>query len=272
MKALRGALLLAAVALALLIVYAWQIEPRQFRVTRLIPPPRLAEALAGERVVFLADLHLVRGWRKADRLLRMLTELKPDALLIGGDLVQYDESVDPVIDWLKRLPVKTGAFAVLGDSDYTGRVRNCAYCHVPGKRELRRDLPVRFLRNETAALAGGRVRLVGLDAEDRAGWPAACGPGPDVELPTILLAHYPTAAAGLDCRADLILAGDTHGGQVALPGPLLNRLAHENLSPYRAGWFQLDGKPLFVTRGVGEGYFPVRFLTPPEIVVLGGGS
>lgn len=272
MKALRLALAVVVAVGLLFVVYAWQIEPLQIGVTRLTLPSRLAGALAGNRLVFLSDTHITGDWRKAEKLLAILRQLQPDYLLLGGDLVQYGQSVDPVVDWLKLLPKTKGAFAVLGDSDYSGRVRNCAYCHIPGQRTLRTDLPVRFLRNEAVTLADGRAVLVGLDGEDKAGWIGAFNRRPRPEAPAIVLVHYPTAATRLAGGFDLLLAGDTHGGQIALPGRLLDRLARESLSPFRAGWFLVNRAPLYVTRGIGEGYFPVRFLTPPEVVVLEGSS
>lgn len=72
-------------------------------------------------------------------------------------------------------------------------------------------------------------------------------------------------------RVDLILAGHTHGGQVRLPwiGALEERI---QLGPYVMGRYEVDGSMVYVSRGVGTSYLPVRFGCPPEVVVLGAGG
>ena len=64
-----------------------------------------------------------------------------------------------------------------------------------------------------------------------------------------------------------MLSGHTHGGQVRLPfiGPLLLPLNHTR---YDRGWFGDGDRRLFVSTGLGTSLPPVRFLCPPEVVVL----
>jgi predicted MPP superfamily phosphohydrolase len=83
---------------------------------------------------------------------------------------------------------------------------------------------------------------------------------------TILLAHDPrrlTEAAALDVQ--LVLSGHTHGGQVVLPG--LGALAGRKF-PVLAGTGTTDNATVFVSRGVGTVYVPVRINCPPEVAVL----
>lgn len=65
----------------------------------------------------------------------------------------------------------------------------------------------------------------------------------------------------------LVLAGHTHGGQVRLPwiGPLDRSLLP---GPYVAGRYDAGGAMIYVSRGIGTSYLPVRFACPPEVVVL----
>ena len=83
---------------------------------------------------------------------------------------------------------------------------------------------------------------------------------------TFLLAHDPrrlTEAAALDVQ--LVLSGHTHGGQVVLPG--IGALAGRKF-PVLAGPARKDNATIFVSRGVGTVYVPVRINCPPEVVVL----
>jgi predicted MPP superfamily phosphohydrolase len=87
--------------------------------------------------------------------------------------------------------------------------------------------------------------------------------------PLIVLAHNPDA--WLDpaiARADLVLAGHTHGGQFRVP--LIGALHTQGtyLSRQRpAGWFERDRSRMFVSRGIGES-FPFRFGAPPQAVLI----
>ena len=83
---------------------------------------------------------------------------------------------------------------------------------------------------------------------------------------TILLAHDPrrlTEAAALGIP--LVLSGHTHGGQVVLP--LVGAIAAQKF-PVVAGIGRRDRTTMFVSRGVGNVYVPVRINCPPEVAVL----
>ena len=83
---------------------------------------------------------------------------------------------------------------------------------------------------------------------------------------TIMLAHDPRRlreAATLDVQ--LVLAGHTHGGQVVLPG--IGAVAARRF-PVIAGEGTDGHCTLFVSRGVGTVFVPLRINCPPEVQVL----
>jgi predicted MPP superfamily phosphohydrolase len=83
---------------------------------------------------------------------------------------------------------------------------------------------------------------------------------------TILLAHSPkrlVEAAALSLP--LMLSGHTHGGQIVLPG--LGAIAAREF-PVVAGSARRENTSVFVTRGVGTVYVPVRINCPPEVAIL----
>ena len=82
----------------------------------------------------------------------------------------------------------------------------------------------------------------------------------------VLLAHDPrrlTEAAALNIP--LVLSGHTHGGQVVLP--VAGRDAARRF-PVVAGIGRRDETTIFVSRGVGTVYVPVRINCPPEVALL----
>jgi predicted MPP superfamily phosphohydrolase len=82
----------------------------------------------------------------------------------------------------------------------------------------------------------------------------------------LLLAHDPrriTEAAALGVPA--VLSGHTHGGQVVIPG--LGAVARRRF-PILAGIGSRQNTSIFVSRGVGTVYVPVRINCPPEVAVV----
>src|SRR5204863_3065340 len=82
----------------------------------------------------------------------------------------------------------------------------------------------------------------------------------------ILLAHDPRRLfEATSLNIPLVLSGHTHGGQVVMP--LLGAVAAQKF-PVVAGLGRRDRTTMFVSRGVGTVYVPVRVNCPPEVAVL----
>ena len=83
---------------------------------------------------------------------------------------------------------------------------------------------------------------------------------------TVLLAHDPRRLAEASALGvPLVLSGHTHGGQVVLP--LVGAIAAQKF-PVVSGLARRDDTTIFVSRGVGTIYLPVRINCPPEVAVL----
>jgi predicted MPP superfamily phosphohydrolase len=88
---------------------------------------------------------------------------------------------------------------------------------------------------------------------------------PDAQA-LIVLTHDPDMFPELRGRANLTLAGHTHGGQIGLP--LVRRLTAPSRHSYTGGEVREDGACMYVSRGVGTAGLPVRLAAPPEIAFL----
>jgi uncharacterized protein len=62
-----------------------------------------------------------------------------------------------------------------------------------------------------------------------------------------------------------VISGHTHGGQIVLPG--VGAIAAREF-PVIAGLAQRQGTTIFVSRGVGTVYVPIRINCPPEVAIL----
>ncbi len=73
-----------------------------------------------------------------------------------------------------------------------------------------------------------------------------------------------TEAAAL--KIPLVLSGHTHGGQVVLP--VVGAIAAQKFPVVAGHRPTRDRTTIFVSRGVGTIYVPVRINCPPEVAVL----
>ena len=241
--------------------YGYLYSRHQLEVTRqTMQVAGLPPALAGLRIGLLTDVHRSR-WVSHDDVREAVAALmaeRPDLIVLGGDYVTWGDRqfVVPAAESLAPLSAPHGVFAVLGNHDDD------------------HEMPAALEKNGVEVLKDACTHLTiagqGLDIAGIRYWtrrPSDIAtvirgaPGP-----LILLAHDPrrlTEAAALDIP--LVLSGHTHGGQVVLPG--LGAVAAQKF-PVVAGTGKRDRTVMFVSRGVGTVYVPVRINCPPEVAVL----
>jgi predicted MPP superfamily phosphohydrolase len=85
-------------------------------------------------------------------------------------------------------------------------------------------------------------------------------------LYSVLLSHSPDYAPfAAEHGFDLVLSGHTHGGQVRLPfiGALYVQISLGQ--KFVQGQQKIDNTIVYITRGIGTIWMPLRFLCPPEI-------
>ena len=219
------------------------------------------------RIAHVSDLHLHRVGPLGERVLAALHRLKPDLLVITGDSLSAASGEGPLLDFLAACPNVPHRLAILGNWEINSGV--------PVERLQRHHQRHGFelLVNRSVRLAVGdrSVRVTGFD-DIRQGRPdplaALAGAEPcDHHL---VLAHCPVhrdkLALPAEHRADLVLSGHTHGGQVAPWGVAL--LTPPGSGRYVAGWYRDGGPPLFVSRGIGTSGLPIRLGSVPELACI----
>jgi predicted MPP superfamily phosphohydrolase len=226
----------------------------------MVPVSGLPPELAGLKIGLLTDVHRSQ-WVSAadvDRGVRMIVAAEPDLIVLGGDYVTWGERsfVVPSAEALAPLTAPHGVFAILGNHDDDHDMPAALAAH--GVTVLKDARTTITIRNREITLAG--IRFWTKRPRDIA---AVIG---NPVGTVILLAHDPrrlTEAAALN--VPLILSGHTHGGQVVLP--ILGAVAAQKF-PVVYGTAHQSGTTLFVSRGLGTVYVPVRVNCPPEVAVL----
>jgi uncharacterized protein len=235
----------------------------------------LARVLAGVTIVQLSDVHIGRlSVGKAD-ILDTLQSLNPDVVVLTGDYVTWNGDYAAAIEFLSSVRAQKGVYAVMGDYDYSNSRKSCLFCHEPGSGKPARAHQVRFLRNwcEDVIMSAGNVAICGVDS---GGLEEALSPdemrgieGKINGRPAIILSHTPLILDHVDDRREaLILAGDTHGGQIPLPRWLWGLLGYEKNAKYEQGWFTKGKIKMYVNRGIGTSHLPIRVFRTPEITVF----
>lgn len=263
-RALAALCALGPPALAAIAFDAFLVEPFRLEISRtMLSSPKLAAPL---EIALIADLQTDAPGKRERMLFEHVMAEQPDLILFAGDYVhdfddrRYLESALALNQSMRaaRLSAPLGVFAVRGNVEHT----------LPEAwHAVFRDLPVHVVdRLERIELPGLVLSCLDLDDSSNA----------QLALPAetafhIALGHCPDFALG-DVRADLLLAGHTHGGQVRLPwlGPVFT--LSQVPRAMAAGRSELaGGRTLYVSRGIGmeRGCAPrLRFLCEPELAFL----
>ena len=238
---------------------------------------RLPKAFDGFRIAQLSDIHIgpfmpVEEIRKC---VAMVNALKPDLVALTGDFVTWEGSPQlAVVEALSGLKAPFGIYGCLGNHEIWAGVEDSItrLFAARGARILR-------LQNAPIEFSGERLNLIGVDyqtvtrfgpprdgivKEYLEGVPALMLPG----SVNILMSHNPnTFDRAAKIGIDFSLAGHTHGGQVALEYISPNISPARLITSYVRGWFKKGDSQLYVNRGIGTIFSPVRFGSPPEITV-----
>lgn len=226
---------------------------------------RVPLPLDGYRICFLTDLHIGSIHDLDHLVLSALTEIKYDALLLGGDC--FDDRLQESAwrefgDKLAETATCT-ALAVYGNHD-NEKVKNAFSASgilciensgtspavVPGAVDL------------SLRIHGAAFSLAGLNNLKN-------GPAPDQDFYNILLTHSPEFAfVAKDQGYDLYICGHTHAGQICLPGGVI--LYHGARAPRRicAGRWRLGRMEGYTSAGIGTSVLPLRINCPPEISII----
>lgn len=241
----------------------------------------LPKAADGLKIVQLSDLHNKKFGRENCRLISEIDKLSPDIILLTGDMVSHKiPDLDGYISFVKKLCKHYPVYYVNGNHE-------CSDMSRAQKEKL--DSEMKYsgavcVDNRTAVFEfrGERINICGLcyDAcfyrgvrQFRYGWKAFNIGEMNRLLPkksednfTVLLAHNPLDFdTYAEWGADISFGGHVHGGLIRLPkiGGILS--PERRLFPkYKEGVYEIDGRFLAVSRGLGE----IRLFNRPEIVCV----
>jgi len=259
----RGIVALAAAGIACML-YGYFVEPYWLDISHVqITGAHLRPGSSPIRLVHISDLHCDARERLEGRLPETIASLHPDVIVFTGDAANSAEGVPNFRRLMTSLAAVAPTFAIKGNWDY--KPYDADLYAGTGVTELRGDFRTLTVRGTEICLAG-------------TGWAMAARVPPLLRrlpqgLLTIFLQHPPDEFATLVAagNVDLVCAGHTHGGQVALPfyGALLT--LSRTGKQFERGLYRAGDTWMYVNRGIGmEGAWAprVRFLARPEVTLI----
>ncbi len=238
------------------------------------------------RLAFLTDLHDKEFGKDNRRLVRAIEEARPDAVLIGGDMMvcRGRLGVDVPLKLIEKLTKKYPVYYGNGNHENRMARRQDIYgdqydCY----RKSLEEMGVVILDNKTALIRDD-IAVSGVDLEKEYYLKRFFhDPGPledgylterlgeaDKERFQILLLHSPLYFKdAAKWGADLTLSGHFHGGTIRIP--LLGGVMtpqYQFFLPCCAGTFEKDGKYLVVGRGLGTHSINIRLNDKPQVILV----
>lgn len=252
------------------------VEPRLLRVTTLVHRlPEWKAPAERARMVALADLHATPGppgEKRLQAIVEATLKLRPEVVVLLGDYVNghlpsHTMPPERIAQLLHPLAEQARVYYILGNHDHH---YGAAAMHDAFRRQglipLEGDSVTLHFHN------GRFLQLSGVRDDDSypvtpMHIPARRVPG----VPQIVITHSPGLYPKLPPSVNLALAGHTHGGQICLPGgyPLAPNPRRCNSAMTRGGLYREgNGPPIYISRGLGTTFLPIRLFCPPEILCI----
>lgn len=260
------------------------IENRKLVVTKYqICDSSLPEAFHGFHIVQLSDMHNAAFGENNKELIRNVKALKPDIILITGDMIigKPGNDVTFAAETMNELVKVAPVYFSMGNHELRASIYTDTYEDMWPRFKKCLSPEIHILRNqrETLVREGATIYLYGLDLNPMLYKRLVRTPMQEDYLSSlfgkcdsakyhIFMAHNPDyfenyAAWG----ANLTFSGHIHGGMIRFPflGGALSPMIHF-FPKYDKGLFEYSNKYMILSGGLGNHTFKFRVNNLPEIV------
>ncbi|WP_295550178.1 metallophosphoesterase [Limnohabitans sp. Rim8] len=251
-------------AAVVLFFYGFFIEPQRIEVIKWSRQVGLGGITLN--IVQLSDLHISEIGQTEHKTLEQLKLLKPNIILLSGDVIDHRDSLPALNSFLSDLPPSI-KIAILGNWEHWSGVDLKALAATYEKND------VTLLVNQCISFSntGLRLSVAGFD-DYTAGQPDVdrtfrqCG-----KEDQIIIAEHSPGLFDENPRTTLkkiafSMAGHTHGGQFAIGNNAL--ITPPGSGRFVAGWYQTEWGDLYVSKGIGTSVIPLRIGARPEITIF----
>lgn len=268
-------LFLFLIILLYVVVDATYFSPRHTKIRKeTINNEKIPVEFDGFRIVFISDLHYnsYMNRKRLEKIINKINILDPDIVLFGGDLFDHpnktfpsEETKKELESLLKSISARHGKYAVYGNHDLESAAAKDLFEQVM----LASDFKV--LKNKLVTISkhtDAKINLIGLDSmlygEVNLNQAFENSSSHSFNL---VLTHTPDIFQQLNKeKADYVLAGHSHGGQIYIP--LIGAIYKpEGAKLYTKGKYYESSSTLDITNGLGTTRQDIRFNAASEIVL-----
>jgi uncharacterized protein len=225
--------------------------------------PKQTNQLSKLRIAMASDMHFghLSGLSHLQRLVRGINEMRPDIILLPGDII--DDDPEPFIqkkmgDVMSQLSAPLGIFGVLGNHEYYGRA-------IPEFVKEMERIGVKILQDELIEVNGSFWLVGRKDKTDSNRQPIdQLMSNLTSDKPVIMMDHQPAEIKQAEkSGVDLLLSGHTHRGQMAP-----NHLVTKKMYDLDWGYQTFNQLHAIVSSGFGFWGPPIRIGSRSEIVQI----
>ncbi len=279
-------LLIGIIGVIVIIYMIWQWqELKKFQVTHYeMYSEKTSRVL---KIAVISDLHSFSYGKDNERLLQAVREASADLVLIPGDLIvtAVAEKYGISLDFVKRLctlgvPVVFSngnheTRATLPDADCTQEYLRYREGLIQAGVIILNQESIRLnINGETVCISGLELPLSAYEKWKKPyleeGYTKAQLGEASRDHLQILLAHHPAFAEQYAAwGADVTVCGHNHGGLVCIPGIGSIISPQFMLFPkYDAGEFTIDGRKVYISRGLGTHTIHIRIFNRAQLPVI----
>nr|WP_244913520.1 metallophosphoesterase [Heyndrickxia sporothermodurans] len=221
------------------------------------------------KVLQISDLHLENLSISPEKLYARLNDQSLDLIALTGDFLDRKRSIPKLIPYLNvfnQLNPKYGTYAVFGNHDYVLRDSNFLTL-----KKVLEDQGCKTMQNENDVLTinGNRLNIIGIDDFSTKRSEIDKSYHGLMHGYNLVLTHDPNIVLKMkNFHFDYLLSGHFHGGQIYWPKPYhllkMGKLVRMNMIK---GLQTHDGKPFYISEGLGQTGLNIRIGSRPEITI-----
>lgn len=236
----------------------------------------IPEEFSDYKIVHLSDFHIGNNLSLYDSVIKKVSEINPDVIVITGDYIDYNEyNEENALNVSKRLCAISRVYYVSGNhegalhathTDLFKKLDSAGFIHLENEH-------IYFKKDcKQIALAGVKDESLyfaeNLKEQQEKGIQRSTQGIPNGMF-TIFLAHRPENIEMYARSNTLVLSGHAHGGQIYVPfvGGIFAP-GQGYLPKYYRGMYNVNGCDMYVNRGIGNSSAPQRIFNQPEITLI----
>lgn len=241
-------------------IYGKFINPKSLKVKEIaIYDEALNKDYNGLKIAHFSDIHYGRtiAEKELKKVVENLNNLNPDIVIFTGDLFD-SKNINPdtqklITKYFQQINAKLFKFAIIGDYD---------------EKYLKTYLSI--LDNSNFTILDNESKLVYYNSKTPINFIGLTNTKKINDLYNndyfnITLVHKPDSILDIK-KSNIIFAGHSLGGQIKIP--FIGGIKKiEGAKTYIDNYYQVNGKKLYVSNGIGTQDLSFRFLNSPSITL-----